>query len=170
MSWLFSLTLLGNRGLYSVSNQPNGIKIGILPLILWQILKRFEEFHNQKPVLHISASSEISRKWQSTGLSPGITNLELKKRGNLKRAADGATTENSFVGFYAKGRGSWSQVNMDQRHTSMACHCWQGVTKRPQKAEPIPIGNTKNISKSLNSMHIKTSIVLYPYINIYDIQ
>jgi len=82
---------LGNRGPYSASNKPNGIKIGLLVYYCTNYDKftgtigflkgryinirnewtsRIRELENGKPVLPISVSSAVSRKRQVMSFEP----------------------------------------------------------------------------------------------------
>jgi len=71
----YSEIILHNKVLYSESNETNGIKIGLQLYNLWQIHGHQLNLRiaNSKPLSPIWASSSISRKRQTRGLSPCVT-------------------------------------------------------------------------------------------------
>jgi len=61
-----------HKGLYSVSNKINGIKIGLQLYNLWQFTDSswIEELQTRKHLSPIWASSSTSRKQQATSFGP----------------------------------------------------------------------------------------------------
>jgi len=71
-NWNYSEIIQRRKGLYSVSNKTNGIKIGLQLYNLWQShghQLNWRITNTKTPLLYLSSSS-ISRKQQTTGFEP----------------------------------------------------------------------------------------------------